>query len=336
MNSRMNPMTWSFGLGTWFHTRIRVHVMMVLVLLWAWSQFDLRLGTAFFCILFASVLLHEFGHIVAARVLGAGGDEILLWPFGGLAYVGAGSGPRSQILISAAGPFVNLLICLATLYPVLHQANAAAGFNPLMMPVANADFGKNLLVDVALVIFTINWASLLLNLIPATPLDGGQMLRNALVIKFGPQQGLEYSIRASMGVSIVMGIVAVLVLNNIFLLSMAFVLTLLAIQESQQLQMAEAGDDSFMGYDFSQGYTSLEQSDRKTAEPARKPGMLERWKQNREAARVQRESDARQAAEEQLDNILAKIQEHGMDSLTAGERHQLKLASERRKNQKGL
>src|SRR5215471_10399366 len=37
--------------------------------------------------LFAIVLTHEFGHALACRSVGGKADQILLWPFGGVAYV---------------------------------------------------------------------------------------------------------------------------------------------------------------------------------------------------------------------------------------------------------
>ena len=37
--------------------------------------------------LFAIVLMHEFGHVLACRSTGGSADQIMLWPLGGVAYV---------------------------------------------------------------------------------------------------------------------------------------------------------------------------------------------------------------------------------------------------------
>src|SRR5689334_6032227 len=79
-----------------------------------WIDMALLLGLLFF-----SVLLHEFGHCFAARMVHGDASEVLLWPLGGLAYVDVPHTPRAHFLTAAAGPAVNLVLALAcgvTLY----------------------------------------------------------------------------------------------------------------------------------------------------------------------------------------------------------------------------
>lgn len=45
-------------------------------------------------VLLGTVLIHELGHSLAARKVGGTADGILLWPLGGLAYVGHDCGPK--------------------------------------------------------------------------------------------------------------------------------------------------------------------------------------------------------------------------------------------------
>ena len=42
--------------------------------------------------LFSIVLMHEFGHALACRQVGGTANQILLWPFGGVAYVNPPNG----------------------------------------------------------------------------------------------------------------------------------------------------------------------------------------------------------------------------------------------------
>ncbi len=89
-------------------------------------------------------------------------------------------------------------------------------------------------------------------------------------------------------------------------------------------------DDGIFGYDFSQGYTSLEAGPA-TVRP-RREGVLRRWRRRRSEQRRQRQ-EARQAAEEQrMDEILAKIHQQGRASLTAEEQRFLVRVSARYKN----
>lgn len=67
--------------------------------------------------LFLIVLTHEFGHALACRQVGGKADRILLWPFGGVAYVNPPQRPGATLWSIAAGPLVNVV-----LLPVLFAA----------------------------------------------------------------------------------------------------------------------------------------------------------------------------------------------------------------------
>src|SRR5205085_318874 len=62
--------------------------------------------------LFVSVLLHEFGHCFGARLVDGEANEVLLWPLGGLANCDVPHTPRANFITAAAGPLVNLLLCV--------------------------------------------------------------------------------------------------------------------------------------------------------------------------------------------------------------------------------
>src|SRR6266436_3747471 len=141
MNNRQNPLFWAFGAGTWAGVHLRISWFMPLLLAGVLYEFHMKLGAAFFGIIFVSVLLHEISHILAARATDGSGDEILMWPLGGLAFV-EGSSPRTQVLT-----------------------------------------------------FWFNWVSLLVNLVPAYPLDGGQVFRSLLAARMGTGMGTEVALR---------------------------------------------------------------------------------------------------------------------------------------------
>jgi stage IV sporulation protein FB len=97
-----------------------------------------------------------------------------------------------------------------------------------------------------------------------------------------------------------------------------------------QMRTADTLDDSFMGYDFSQGYTSLERSNKSNPSAARRrQGWLERWRERRRVAKELRARLDAEQAQAQLDEILAKVHSNGISSLTDAERRQLNRASAR-------
>jgi Zn-dependent protease len=328
MNNRQNPLFWSFGAGTWFGVHLRISWLMPVVLAWGLLEFGWKLGTALFVVMFVSVLLHEIGHILAARATEGSGDEILMWPLGGLAFVEVTS-PRSQRLTAAAGPLVNLLMCGLFLHAVLvsDSISLALALNPLEVPFSKDGFGANPVLDVQVLTFWFNWLCLVVNLIPAFPLDGGQILRSWLTARMGTGMGTEMAIRLAYFFAFLIGLAALMFFKSMVLLVLAFLIVLLAIQEHYQLQASESYDDSFMGYDFSQGYTSLERSE--PVKPERRVGLWQRWLAKRRADKLRRIELQSQQSEQQLDAILAKVHERGLASLTPAEKRLLKRASNR-------
>ena len=75
---------------------VRPHVTFLLLLVWLAALFWLRAGPSaavegviFILLLFASVVLHEFGHVLAARHYGIATADVTLLPIGGVASIGA-------------------------------------------------------------------------------------------------------------------------------------------------------------------------------------------------------------------------------------------------------
>ena len=89
-----NPLTWaltgSVPLFTAFGIRVRAHaslvIFCVLVLLFGLGEgFSWQSKVQSTTMLFAIVLLHEYGHCFAARWVGGDAEDILMTPLGGLA-----------------------------------------------------------------------------------------------------------------------------------------------------------------------------------------------------------------------------------------------------------
>ena len=92
-------------------------------------------------------------------------------------------------------------------------------------------------------------------------------------------------------------------------------------------------EDSPFGYDFSQGYTSLERDLPSAAPPRpRRANFWQRWKQSRVSKKMEREEAERVHDERRMDELLDKIHREGNSALTDEERRFMKRVSDRYKN----
>ena len=137
-----------------------------------WAAFE-------YLALFGVVLLHEFGHAFACRQTGGQADTIVLWPLGGIAFVRPPLRPGAYLWSIAAGPLVSVVLFpLFTFFSFL--------VIDLHWKTLHPDF-----YHFVLTICFINGALLFFNLIPVYPLDGGQIVRGLLWLKFGPIRSLK-------------------------------------------------------------------------------------------------------------------------------------------------
>jgi stage IV sporulation protein FB len=172
---------------------------------------------------------------------------------------------------------------------------------------------------------------LLINLIPDYPLDGGRMLLTYMMAGGRTETATETYLR----IGVIVGLLILLggmLFDNVWVVAIGAAVLVLNLHESVQMRTTDAYDDSFMGYDFSQGYTSLERSSAEQSEPERRPGFLQGWKERRRAEKERRLAEQEAQVEQQLDAILDKIHREGRESLTDAERRLLERASARYRN----
>ncbi|MFA6266473.1 MAG: site-2 protease family protein [Pseudolabrys sp.] len=175
-------MSWSLSIGRVAGTVVRVHLTFLLFLAWIFAASYARGGSVtawdsviFMVLLFACVLLHEFGHIFTARAFGVATPYVTLLPIGGVAQLERiPEEPGQEFLIAIAGPLVNVAIALLLIVfggAQLTQSAAAA-----------IDNGQISMIDR---LAAVNLFLALFNLIPAFPMDGGRVLRAALAARLG-------------------------------------------------------------------------------------------------------------------------------------------------------
>src|SRR5213079_2110042 len=105
-------MSWSIPILRIAGIQLRIHITFLLLIGW------LALGSAgavvFVLLLFLCVVLHEFGHALAAKGYGINTPDITLLPIGGVARLERiPEEPTQELIIASAGPLVNVVIALA-------------------------------------------------------------------------------------------------------------------------------------------------------------------------------------------------------------------------------
>lgn len=130
---------------------------------------------------FSCVLLHEFGHSLAALKCGSTVHNIHLFPIGGVAQVDLPVGePKKEFFITICGPLVNLFLA-----PIFLIAGA------LMMGEATTDTALTTVQQIGsycLLMCLMNVVMFVFNLLPMFPMDGGRIFRSSMAIAGVPYE----------------------------------------------------------------------------------------------------------------------------------------------------
>lgn len=185
-------MKWSWRVGQFWGAEIRLHASLLLLIPYAVLAFKPDNLSSFLRVLlllgalFASVILHEMGHTLAARLYGIPVTSIVLWPLGG--YTSLSRRPTRilpDVVISASGPLVNLLIAI-----ILGLATAAERLveDTQVVPTLSRVLWQADVFPFLATLTLTNLALAIFNLVPVYPLDGGQIARDMLKGIFGEQR----------------------------------------------------------------------------------------------------------------------------------------------------
>lgn len=180
---------------------VHIHPTFLLVIVWAFLKWGIGpdggvqafvLGLVFVMLIVASVVLHEFGHVVMARQFGVQVLDVTLWPFGGVARIEqVPAKPRSEFMISLAGPAMNLAIFIALL-PVMVIVALIGGRDELL---AGAQlFDKITVTGLLTYVAVTNLLIMVFNMIPAFPVDGGRVLRAVLTRPLGRERATSIAV----------------------------------------------------------------------------------------------------------------------------------------------
>ncbi|ATO50571.1 MULTISPECIES: M50 family metallopeptidase [Brevibacillus] len=161
--------------------RVRIHLLF-------WLVIGLAVMAGYFIetiALFIIVLIHELGHIAAARELGWEVKEIQLLPFGGVAVMeeSPSADAIDEIVVALAGPFMNIVMIFFSLlfwWLGIWSEHWAHFFMKSNMMIA------------------------LFNLLPMWPLDGGRIVQAVLTSFISYRKAAILSFSSSCGFAILL------------------------------------------------------------------------------------------------------------------------------------
>ncbi len=246
----------AYRLGRVAGVDIFVHWTFLLLLAWvAGNQFTeggvtgaLR-SMALILAVFFCVVLHEFGHALAARLFGVPTKDITLLPIGGVARMErTPRDPRQELAIALAGPMVNVLIATLLLAGIwflgdpAHLLSAGAGNLPFVVML--------LWFNVVVVFF---------NMLPAFPMDGGRVLRALLAMRMNYLKATQ--VAASVGQFVAVAFVVIGLMSN-WMLALVGVFVYLGAQgEAASVRIHELAKDALVRDAMISSFATVDASD---------------------------------------------------------------------------
>ena len=231
-------MKWSLRIGRFSGIDVRMHFTFLLLVGWFaliyWrhgqSLAAAMAGVAFILTIFLCVVLHEFGHALAARRYGIKTRDIVLLPIGGVARLERlPTTPLHELWVSLAGPAVNVAIA-AVLFVWL---KLTASFEPFqLMTVTTGPFLERILA--------VNLFMVAFNMIPAFPMDGGRVLRAVIAMRTNHVRATQIAASLGQGIAVFFGVIGLF--YNPFLLLIAVFVWFGASQEARASQIQSVVD----------------------------------------------------------------------------------------------
>jgi Zn-dependent protease len=265
--------------------------------------------------------------------VGGDAENILMWPLGGLAYAHAPMTPWAQFVTVACGPLVNLVFCIISGIYVFSQTRMTEliflnPFAGIYIPPAELS-----LLGFVWVFYQVNLLLLCFNLLPIYPMDGGQLFQCLLWPFVGLQQAMTIACQVGLVGCIGLGVWAISGGSGGMLFFIAIFGGFTCWQRLQMLKYGGVVDERVKYAPYReyrppgsrQGFFSriFKFKRRPKARPAApdvnpNPGGWEK----------KVEEDSRLEAE--LDRILKKVKERGLQSLSYIERQTLEKATRER------
>lgn len=199
-------MKWSFKLGTVAGTEVRVHVTFFILLAFVALQGmggGQGMAGALDAVLFVTaafvcVLLHEFGHVTAARGFGIRTPDITLLPIGGVARLERmPEKPAQELVVAVCGPLVNVVIAAG----ISLFLGLGIAWNPGLFEAGGRFWEKLMVWNLMMVAF---------NMVPAFPMDGGRVLRALLGFVVDYERATRWAAALGQAIAVTAGLLMLL------------------------------------------------------------------------------------------------------------------------------
>ena len=330
MSRQFRPLAWAIPIGTWSGTRVAVSVWFVLAVAVLFRQLEgWWLGLLGTMVLAVSVLLHEIARVWVARATGGWGDEILAWPLGSLAVIQPAITTRGQVLTALAGPGVHAAFCVVTVAAVWQAGLMPGILIPFSVwPNMTLTGGVGLVQAVMVMLFTVNWLLLLVNLLPVHPFDCGRLLEWTLSDYLSEETAADVFLKLGALVGVVLFATGMLVdqpdWHGTWVVGLGAVVLVVNLDEIASRRAVDELETALLDYELSldyvvENYSSLEPED----------GAGEHWGHPRDEMRLaeEREEERHREVEQRVDVLLKKVHRCGFDALNDDEKQQLRQAS---------
>jgi Zn-dependent protease len=159
-----------------------------LLLFFAWKRPEVLI---LYLAVFASIVVHEYGHCLAAQKFKLKVKDITLFPIGGAAWIDMPStNPKQEFFVTIAGPATNLAIALIS--------GIACWI---------AFYNNNLLLGNLLWFYTtIQLMIVAFNFLPVFPMDGGRLFRSLFSMLLGdPLKATKVAVRVGQVMAVFAG-----------------------------------------------------------------------------------------------------------------------------------
>lgn len=218
MNGSLRIASFS-GIGVYVHWTFSLLIAFVVFSLSSQEDATLAsvlIGVAMILAVFLCVVLHEFGHALAARRFGVQTRDITLLPIGGMARMERiPENPTQEIVIALAGPAVNIVIAAILFFVVLFTA----GPDAFTQVTRNEDGGSLQFTpgNFLPLLLSINVMLVVFNMIPAFPMDGGRVLRALLAYATNYVTATDIASRLGQLLAIGMAFVGLFITGSVWL-----------------------------------------------------------------------------------------------------------------------
>jgi len=265
------------------------------------------------------VTIRELVRTVVVKSSGGFADDVVLWPLGATEGYDCRSGWRSLMAAAIAGPCASIAVFAALAVPIgLATGDWREGAFPNPFSDAWLRNPHNRWVEVAWVVHQTNVQLALLCLLPMVPLDGGMAATALLTRRTGAHEAVKSASQFSLVVAAAVAAMAI-VGNLMVVLAAALACFVHSAMALRRFQLGDAMRRAVRPSPW----------DEDEERPAFRRPMVDEDElaaQARERERAEREAESRE-----LDRILQKIADRGIETLTEAEHAALRKATESRR-----